>query len=245
MVRVIPTSLMEKLSRRYHPYFAKPSVNIIEMSQEDNFEERIEAFDTFNHLVSTYIGDLRQYHAKREAIKTLCTEMKTLEKHMLELHDRMYEQHETIKASTSVIPLAFELTSGPALAEASSSEEEEEDSIIEEDTSTTSVGDTIQPASERIHIGEEDLLITCVTVLHDVDEADPRNSFAIRKRIYGRPVPCEICEESFYNQYKCANIQCKGRVCYSCFSKIKLRGEPSCPFCRSLYRIARDYIPMH
>lgn len=94
-VRKVPRELKEQLSTRYHPYL-DPPISILEMSAQEKFTARIDAYDNFNHHVHTYIGYLRRYQAKRIHIINLCEDMIALEKDMVTVQKKMEAAGKTI-----------------------------------------------------------------------------------------------------------------------------------------------------
>jgi len=92
-------------------------------------------------------------------------------------------------------------------------------------------------SNESIDIGNETLIIGCVARVESHREFG-RVEMKIKRRTYDRPVPCSLCEEVFYNHYKCSNARCTGRICSTCFSKLDTPApldRELCPFCRAVY----------
>lgn len=259
-LRILPRDLRRALRQRYHPYLAAP-ISIDEMAAPANFEARVDAFDRFNHHTSSYIGLLRQYDAKRTAISQLCREMTEIEKKMVELHERMRQEGSII---ADFLPFPSEITH--ELEEEIMNEEEDDDEDDHEvtvtpvtssnrvhaprpstpplPTSSSSSSSSSQvpnpppppPLYENVRIDEADVIISCVSRVDSTEGGE--GSIGVRRRVYARPVPCTLCEEFFFEHFKCSNYRCKSRVCRHCFGK--LESKPLiCPYCRSNFDLTK------
>lgn len=228
-------------SARYHPYLHS-SETIRELAAHNNFDERIEAYDSFTHHASTFVGYLRVYNSKQAQLEQLKREIADLEEKMVVTHGRMLGND---------LSLALLLPNHPSVSEeADSDSSDEEVTVVRTSASSSSSrrGTTpiidltaIRASSpqhglvERVDINDEEQLVDCTS--RRVFRVGGYNfNGGVRSRFYARMVPCSLCFESCKECFKCSNMRCAARVCGLCLCRI----EPSpikCPFCRSKYEL--------
>jgi len=227
--------------QRFHPYL-HPAASVAELSSPLNFDERVEAYDQFNHHSMQFVGYLRQYNAKRTLVSQLKAEIATLERKMIETHRRM------ICDGRSLALLV------PDIDSESEREDEEHETSDSEDITLSNVSSiraetpplvdlthippavSITDVIERVvdHQGEEHDVSCSARTRHSV--ANVYFTHGIRSRFYAKLVPCTLCEDVFREHYKCQNYSCVARICGLCL--LRLESAPKkCPFCNAKYEL--------
>lgn len=238
------------LRKRYHPYLHS-SASVHELASPMSFDDRIEAYDQFNHHSMTFVGYLRQYNSKRRLLTDLKDEILDLERKMIETHRRMVCDGRNLAA---LVP------------DISSSEEDEDDDLVNlgdsdsEDVNLTAANarastppltvdltsipnnneatrtHAIPGIAERVvdATGTETLVGCVGRTVYAVANIAFTNG--IRSRFYLKMVNCTLCDDVFRELYKCSNYDCVARMCGLCL--IRLESVPrKCPFCNSKYEL--------
>lgn len=231
VLRRIPSTIYSEMSVRYHPYLGPP-VSINMMAHPRYFHDRVEAYDKFNHHVSTFIGYLRRYEAKREQIRSLGKDMTELEKKMVEIHAKMNEAGKEITSNLSCVEID----------DVAVESEDEDEEITIQPAPAASLFRLYDDATlyEKVSFpdGSSELVEYEANMNYRVGTRDTVDG--VRSREYKKAVPCGLCDESDQTvHYKCSNRKCVARLCYECMTHM----EPvsfTCPFCRAPYELKRD-----
>lgn len=263
ILRRVPRSVEAALTQRYHPYFTPP-ISIQMMASPRYFHDRIEAFDKFNHHVTTYIGYLRRYEGARNRIRELSREMSVLEERMIEVHKKMEE------AGREVVENLSSVTNDEEVDQ--SAFETDEDEFFDEPDVEVQPATTARSSSSSSSASSRGIISTLFDLSDDIETlervTDTDGSTrvlkykaetvfvvgtspypnGIRKRVYAPSTAlCTLCDLNPSNNgfLKCSNSKCTGRLCVLCFAQ--LTSDPEvCPFCRARYEInpsSRDVPP--
>jgi hypothetical protein len=236
------------LRTRFHPYLHS-SASVAELSSPLNFNERIEAYDQYNHDSMRFVGYLRQYNSKRNLLSQLKSEVAHLERQLIETHRKLVGDGRTLALLVPDLPSESEED------DENESEVEDNDSddltltrgdntstppVIVDLTSYPSVRvtmtDTVPEIVEKVTDSNGvESIVSCVARTRYAVGAVPFRD-GIRSRFFVQLVNCTLCEDVFREHYKCSNYDCVARVCALCLLRIQSTPK-KCPFCCSKYEL--------